>query len=46
MKDAVVVNAYKAAEVDFVADDHGLTLLHCHQQLHLDFGFMTLVKYV
>jgi FtsP/CotA-like multicopper oxidase with cupredoxin domain len=46
MKDTVVVNAYKAAGVDFVADDPGLTLLHCHQQLHQDFGFMMLVKYV
>ena len=22
-----------------------LTLFHCHQQLHMDFGFMTLFKY-
>jgi len=26
----------------FTADHPGLTLLHCHQQLHMDFGFMTL----
>jgi len=45
MKDTVIVNAYKVAEVDFVADSPGLTL-HRHQQLHQDFGFMTLVKYV
>ncbi|HEY5029177.1 MAG TPA: multicopper oxidase domain-containing protein [Candidatus Angelobacter sp.] len=24
----------------------GLTLFHCHQQLHMDFGFMTLFDYV
>jgi hypothetical protein len=30
----------------FVADDPGLTLFHCHQQLHMDFGFMTLFDYV
>jgi len=23
----------------------GLTLFHCHQQLHMDFGFMALLKY-
>ncbi len=31
------------SEVDFVADNPGMTLFHCHQQLHMDFGFMTLV---
>jgi FtsP/CotA-like multicopper oxidase with cupredoxin domain len=34
------------ATVDFVADNPGLTLFHCHQQLHMDFGFMTLFDYV
>ena len=33
------------AEVDFVADNPGMTLFHRHQQLHLDFGFMTLFDY-
>jgi FtsP/CotA-like multicopper oxidase with cupredoxin domain len=46
LKDVINVPRYQAAEVDFVADDPGLTLLHCHMQLHQDFGFMTLVKYV
>ncbi len=31
-------------EVDFVADNPGLTLFHCHQQLHMDFGFMALME--
>ena len=31
--------------VDFVADNLGDTLLHCHQALHMDFGFMRLMKY-
>jgi FtsP/CotA-like multicopper oxidase with cupredoxin domain len=31
--------------IDFVADNPGLTLFHCHQQLHMDFGFMTLFDY-
>jgi FtsP/CotA-like multicopper oxidase with cupredoxin domain len=22
-----------------------LTLFHCHQQLHMDYGFMALVRY-
>jgi hypothetical protein len=30
--------------VEFVADNPGLTLFHCHQQLH--FGFMALFEYV
>ena len=37
---------YQEAEVDFVADNPGLTLFHCHQQLHMDYGFMTLFDYV
>jgi FtsP/CotA-like multicopper oxidase with cupredoxin domain len=31
---------------DFVADNSGDTLLHCHQDLHMDCGFMQLMKYV
>jgi FtsP/CotA-like multicopper oxidase with cupredoxin domain len=46
LKDVINVPRCQAAEVDFVADDPGLTLFHCHMQLHQDFGFMTLVKYV
>ena len=44
-KDVVVVNPYSTAEVDFIADNPGLTLFHCHAQLHMDFGFMNLIKY-
>jgi FtsP/CotA-like multicopper oxidase with cupredoxin domain len=44
-KDVVVVNPFSTAEVDFVANDPGLTLFHCHAQLHMDFGFMNLIKY-
>jgi FtsP/CotA-like multicopper oxidase with cupredoxin domain len=29
-----------------VANNPGLTLFHCHQQLHMDFGFMTLLRYI
>jgi len=46
MKDVVLLGGYQEAEVDFVADNPGMTLFHCHQQLHMDFGFMTLFDYV
>jgi Multicopper oxidase len=45
-KDVVVVPRRKTVEVDFVANNPGLTLFHCHQQLHMDFGFMTLLRYI
>jgi len=45
MKDTVVVKPNRPVEVDFVADNPGLTLFHCHNQLHMDFGFMMLLKY-
>jgi FtsP/CotA-like multicopper oxidase with cupredoxin domain len=44
-KDTVNVARRQSAEIDFVADDPGLTLFHCHMQLHQDFGFMALMKY-
>jgi FtsP/CotA-like multicopper oxidase with cupredoxin domain len=46
MKDVVIVPRCAQVEVDLVADHPGLTLFHCHQQLHMDFGFMTLFRYV
>jgi FtsP/CotA-like multicopper oxidase with cupredoxin domain len=45
-KDVVMVGGYQEVEVDFVANNPGLTLFHCHQQLHMDFGFMALFEYV
>ncbi len=45
MKDVVMLGGYQQAEVDFVADNPGKTLFHCHQQLHMDFGFMALFDY-
>ena len=44
-KDVVMLGGYQQIEIDFVADNPGLTLFHCHQQLHMDFGFMTLFDY-
>ncbi len=46
MKDVVVVPARKQVEVDFTADNPGPTLFHCHQQLHMDYGFMTMIQYI
>jgi FtsP/CotA-like multicopper oxidase with cupredoxin domain len=46
MKDVVMLGGYQEVEVDFVADNPGRTLFHCHQQLHMDFGFMALFDYV
>jgi FtsP/CotA-like multicopper oxidase with cupredoxin domain len=45
MKDVVMLGGFQELEFDFVADNPGLTLFHCHQQLHMDFGFMALFKY-
>ena len=45
LKDVVMLGGYQEAEIDFVANNPGLTLFHCHQQLHMDFGFMTLFDY-
>jgi FtsP/CotA-like multicopper oxidase with cupredoxin domain len=46
LKDVVMLGGYQEIEVDFVAEHPGLTLFHCHQQLHMDFGFMALFRYV
>jgi FtsP/CotA-like multicopper oxidase with cupredoxin domain len=45
MKDTVVVPAYSRAIVEFVADQPGPTLLHCHIQQHMDYGFKALLRY-
>ena len=45
IKDVVMLGGFQELSVDFVADNPGLTLFHCHQQLHMDFGFMALFKY-
>ncbi len=45
MKDVINIMPLETVEVDFIADNPGNTLFHCHQQLHMDFGFMQLIKY-
>ncbi|BBZ10238.1 multicopper oxidase family protein [Mycobacterium branderi] len=42
-KDVAMLGGYQTMDVDFLADQPGLSLLHCHQQLHMDFGFMLLL---
>lgn len=44
-KDVINVMPLDTVEVDFIADNPGNTLWHCHQQLHMDYGFMQLIKY-
>lgn len=45
IKDVVMLGGFQELEFEFVADNPGLTLFHCHQQLHMDFGFMALFNY-
>ena len=44
-KDVVLVPAHQTVEADVVARSPGLSLFHCHQQFHMDFGFMALMRY-
>ncbi len=46
MKDVVLVKGFQKIEVDFTPEETGLTLFHCHQQLHMDFGFKTVFNVV
>jgi FtsP/CotA-like multicopper oxidase with cupredoxin domain len=45
LKDVLLVPAGTTAEVEFVADHPGRTLFHCHQQDHMDRGFMMVFRY-
>jgi FtsP/CotA-like multicopper oxidase with cupredoxin domain len=42
MKDVVMLGGFQEMTVDFVADQPGLSLFHCHMQNHMDHGFMAL----
>jgi FtsP/CotA-like multicopper oxidase with cupredoxin domain len=44
-KDVILVHAGGTVEVEFVANNPGKTLFHCHQQDHMDRGFMVLLRY-
>ena len=45
LKDTILVDAGTQVEVEFMANDPGPTLFHCHQQNHMDAGFMMLFRY-
>lgn len=42
LKDVVLVKGFKKIEADVTPAMEGLTLFHCHQQLHMDYGFKLL----
>ncbi len=44
-KDVVVVEAGTTVEADLIPNNPGNTLFHCHQQDHMDAGFMALFRY-
>ncbi len=44
MKDVAMLGGYQTMEVDVVAEQPGLSLFHCHMQLHMDYGFMALFE--
>jgi FtsP/CotA-like multicopper oxidase with cupredoxin domain len=45
IKDVVLVDAQTQTDVEFTADNPGATLFHCHQQNHMDLGFMLVFNY-
>lgn len=42
LKDVVLVKGFRKIEADLTPAMDGLTLFHCHQQLHMDYGFKLL----
>ena len=46
IKDCINVMPLQTVAVDFIADNPGDSLMHCHQQLHMDYGFMQMFQYV
>ena len=44
-KDVILIPAKSTAEIEFVANNPGRTLFHCHQQDHMDRGFMMVFRY-
>jgi FtsP/CotA-like multicopper oxidase with cupredoxin domain len=45
MKDVLLIPAGRTSTVEFTADHPGNTLFHCHQQDHMDRGFMMVFRY-
>ena len=46
MKDVVLVKGFRKIEADVTPAMDGLTLFHCHQQFHMDYGFKLLFNAV
>ena len=46
LKDVVLVKGFQQIEVDVTPAMQGLMLFHCHQQLHMDYGFKLLFNVV
>ena len=44
-KDVVLAPAKSTTTIEFTAAHPGNTLFHCHQQDHMDNGFMMLFRY-
>jgi FtsP/CotA-like multicopper oxidase with cupredoxin domain len=44
-KDVVMVAAKSQVHAKLLANNPGPTLFHCHNQMHMDFGFMTMFQY-
>jgi FtsP/CotA-like multicopper oxidase with cupredoxin domain len=44
IKGIAMRGGYQTLEVDFTASQPGLSLFHCQQQLHRDYGFMALFQ--
>ncbi len=45
IKDTINVMPLETIAVDFIANNPGDSLLHCHMQLHMDYGFMQMIRY-
>ena len=46
LKDVILLQPYQTVDVDFVPRQAGLSLFHCHQQMHMEMGFKRLFKIV
>jgi FtsP/CotA-like multicopper oxidase with cupredoxin domain len=44
-KDVINVMPLETVAVDFTADNASDTMIHCHRQPHMDFGFMQIIEY-
>ncbi|GAA3798137.1 multicopper oxidase domain-containing protein [Streptomyces chiangmaiensis] len=39
-----MLGGYQTLDLDSTADQPGLSLFHCHQQLHMGYGLMVLLR--